>query len=185
MVQVAGWRREWSVCGSWRWRFQGMWGNEMGVVQAKMAGAWAKLFRLEVLFRAFLLLSDLLIPNLLILNQLFHHSLFWKLTFTPGSSGLSPVSISSLGQDLLLEWESQGWLTCMHLVPSLHFKMPLILLFLCCFYPIFGITFLAFICQEIFSFLVPFIPYHFFNTILTSFFSYNTYHNLPLEKLSV
>ena len=53
-----------------------MWGNEMGVVQAKMAGAWAKLFRLEVLFRAFLLLSDLLIPNLLILNQLFHHSLF-------------------------------------------------------------------------------------------------------------
>ena len=53
-----------------------MWGNEMGVVQAKMAGPWAKLFRLEVLFRAFLLLSDLLIPNLLILNQLFHHSLF-------------------------------------------------------------------------------------------------------------
>ena len=52
-----------------------MWGNEMGVVQAKMAGPWAKLFRLEVLFRAFLLLSDLLIPNLLILNQLFHHSL--------------------------------------------------------------------------------------------------------------
>ena len=43
----------------------------MGVVQAETAGAWAMLFRLEVLSRAFLLLSDLLI-----LNQLFHHSLF-------------------------------------------------------------------------------------------------------------
>lgn len=48
----------------------------MGVVQREMAGAWTKFFRLEVLFRAFLFFSDLLIPNLLTLNQLFHDSLF-------------------------------------------------------------------------------------------------------------
>lgn len=149
------------------------------VVQAETAGGWAKLFRLEVLPRAFLLwvISWFLIS--------FSTTVFLKLTVTPGSSGLSPVSISSLGQDLLLERGSQGWLTCMLLVASLHFKMPLILLFHYCFYPVFGIKFLAFICQEIFSFLVLFIPYLFFNTIPTSFFSYNTYHNLPLEKLSV
>lgn len=94
-----------------------MWGNEMGVVQAEMAGAWAKLFRLEVLSRAFLLLSDLLIPNLLILNQLFHHSLL-KADLQPQAPQVSLQFPSALW-DKTFSWSEKAKLTDTYALGSL------------------------------------------------------------------